>query len=148
MHPGTASPTGGRLLVTYFPQNYIPLYGGGEDILHFILRCMVARAVYLKNGKIKKWAGQKRVESEKLFFENEKVRGDVFDPFEKILYEIEKDTKHINEKRKTFFRSSEVERVYFIVPYEYFDLSEVSEFEYSLSQIWKKVFDLVENYTP
>lgn len=109
---------------------------------------MVARAVFLKNGKNKKWAGQQRVESEKLFFENKKIRGDVFDPFEKILYEIEKDTKNINRKRKTFFKSSEVDRVYFIVPYEFFEFSQVRNFEYSLSKMWEEIYELVENYNP
>jgi len=89
-------------MVKYYPKNYIPVNGGGESLFHFILRCLFCKAIYEKNREFREAPGQVLVESEKRFLEKMKHKGDVFDPFTKVLYEIQRDSKEIRSKKGIF----------------------------------------------
>jgi len=128
-------------MVKYYPRNYIPIYGGGESLLHFILRCLFCRALYIKNLELREKDNQVLFESEKEFFPNKKYRGDVFDPFTKVLYEIQRDSKEIRKKKRIFNRSSEIEFVKFINPLGF---SKAEEFEGLLEDIWDEVQGVIE----
>jgi len=127
--------------VKYFPKKYIPIYGGGESLLHFILRCLFCRALYVKNLELRENDNQVLFESEKEFFSHKKYRGDVFDPFTKVLYEIQRDSKEIRKKKRIFNRSSEIEFVKFINPLGF---SKTEEFEGLLAQIWEELSGVIE----
>ncbi|MBU7028634.1 MAG: hypothetical protein HXS48_16990 [Theionarchaea archaeon] len=127
-------------MVKYYPKNYIPIYGGGESLLHFILRCLFCRALYIKNLEPRENDNQVLFESEKEFFSNKRYRGDVFDPFTCVLYEIQRDSKEIR-KKKIFNRSSEIEFVKFI---NSLGFTKAQEFEGLLEDIWDEVEGVIE----
>jgi len=81
------------------------------------------------------------VESEKRFFEKMKHRGDVFDPFTKVLYEIQRDSKEIRSKKGIFYRSREIEFIKFINPSGFTDSE---SFEVLLAQIWEEIQGVIE----
>ena len=124
-----------------FPKNYIPVNGGGESLFHFVLRCLFSKAVYEKNREFRKRPWENLVESEKQFFEKLKHRGDVYDPFTKVLYEIQRDATEIKKKKDIFYKSKDIELIKFINP-EGFPDSMV--FEGILAEIWEEVRRCVE----
>ena len=125
-----------------FPKNYIPVNGGGESLFHFVLRCLFSKAVYEKNREFRKRRGENLVESEKQFFEKMKHRGDVYDPFTKVLYEIQRDAKGI-EKKGIFYKSKDVELIKFINPDGFPDSD---QFEGILTEIFKEVQRCVDEF--
>ena len=120
----------------YFPKNFIPVNGGGESLLHFVLRCLFCKAVYEKNREYTTRIGEVLVESEKRFFEKMKHRGDVYDPITKVLYEIQRNAEEIRTKKGVFSRSREIEFIKFINPD---GLEEAVEFEELLERVWKEI---------
>ena len=124
-----------------FPKNFIPVHGGGESLFHFVLRCLLSKAVYEKNREFRKRPGENLVESEKQFFEKLKHRGDVYDPFTKVLYEIQRDAKKIKKKQGIFYRSKDVELVKFINPDGF---CESDQFEGILTEMWEEINRCVE----
>ena len=128
-------------MVKYYPKNYIPVNGGGESLFHFILRCLFCKCIYEKNRELREIPGQVLVESEKRFFEKMKHRGDVFDPFTKVLYEIQRDSKEIRSKKGVFYRSREIEFIKFINPSGF---SNAESFEVLLVQIWEEIQGVIE----
>ncbi len=128
-------------MVKYYPKNYIPIYGGGESLLYFILRCLFCRALYVKNLELRENDNQVLFESEKEFFSDKKYRWDVFDPFTKVLYEIQRDSKEIRRKKRIFNRSSEIEFVKFINPLGF---TKAQEFERLLMKTWDELQGVVE----
>ena len=125
----------------YYPKNYIPIHGGGESLFHFVLRCLFCKAVYEKNIELREKSSQVLVESEKEFFENKKFRGDVFDPFTSVLYEIQRDWRVIRKKKRIFYKNSEIEFIKFINPAGFKDSE---EFEGLLTQIWEELSGVIE----
>ncbi|MBU7045078.1 MAG: hypothetical protein HXS54_01465 [Theionarchaea archaeon] len=123
-------------MVKYYPKNFIPVNGGGESLMHFILRCLFCKAVYEKNREYRTRVGELLVESEKMFFEKMKHRGDVYDPKTRVLYEIQKNSEEIRTKKGIFYRSKDIEFIKFINP-EGFSSSE--EFQELLESIWKEI---------
>jgi hypothetical protein len=117
--------------------------GGGESLFHFVLRCLFSKAVYEKNREFRKRPGENLVESEKQFFEKLKHRGDVYDPFTRVLYEIQRDAKEIKKKKGVFYRSKDVDLVKFINP-EVFPDSD--QFEGILAEIFKEINRCVEEF--
>ena len=109
-------------------MNYIPLHGGRESLFHFVLRCLFSKAVYEKNIELREKSSQVLVEGEKEFFENKKFRGDVFDPFTKVLYEIQRDWREIRKKKRIFYKCEEIELIKFINPEGFTDSEEFEEF--------------------
>jgi len=81
------------------------------------------------------------VESEKEFFQNKKFRGSVYDPFTRVLYEIQKDSKEIRRKKKIFYKSSDITFIKFINP---FGFSDARELEILLTQIWGELQGVIE----
>ncbi|MBU7027100.1 MAG: hypothetical protein HXS48_09160 [Theionarchaea archaeon] len=65
----------------------------------------------------------------------------MFDPFTKVLYEIQRDSKEIRKKKRIFNRSSEIEFVKFINPLGF---SKTEEFEGLLAQIWEELSGVIE----
>lgn len=114
---------------------------GGESLFHFVLRCLFCKAVYEKNIELKERSGQILVESEREFFQNKKYRGDVFDPFTNVLYEIQKDWKGIRRKKKIFYKISDITFIKFINPLGF---SSAREFEGLLVQIWGEIERVIE----
>ncbi len=108
----------------YYPKDFIPIHGGGESLFHFVLRCLFCKALYEKNNELREKSSQVLVESEKEFFPNKKFRGDVFDPFTKVLYEIQRDLTEIRKKKRIFYKSSEIEFIKFINPAGFTDSEE------------------------
>ena len=90
----------------------------------------------MKNREVRKRPWENLVESEKQFFEKMKHRGDVFDPFTKVLYEIQRDAKGIEKKRGIFYKSKDIELVKFINPDGFPDSD---QFEGILTEIFKEV---------
>ena len=64
----------GEDMVRYYPKNFIPVNGGGESLVHFVLRCLFCKAVYERNREYRKVRRELLVESEKRFFEKMKHR--------------------------------------------------------------------------
>ena len=128
-------------MVKYYPKNFIPVHGGGESLFHFILRCLFCKAVYEKNRVHREKPGQLLVESEKRFFEKMKHRGDVYDPFTKVLYEIQKNSEEIRIKKGIFYRSKEVDFIKFINPAGF---SDAEDFEKMLNDIWEEIQGAIE----
>ncbi|KYK35289.1 MAG: hypothetical protein AYK19_22480 [Theionarchaea archaeon DG-70-1] len=110
-------------------------------LLHFIIRCLFCRAFYIKNLELRENDNQVLFESEKEFFSDKKYRGDVFDPFTCVLYEIQRDSKEIRKKKRIFNRSSEIEFVKFINPLGF---SKAEEFEGLLTEIWDEIQGVIE----
>lgn len=98
---------------TYFPRNYIPLPRGGEEVIHFLTRCLVAYYVFKKNGGEKDWTGQRVVESEKHILRNRRFRADVYDPFTKLVFEVETraNSQKFKKKVKAYEYSGDVKGV-------------------------------------
>ena len=104
--------------------------------MHFILRCLFCKAVYEKNREYRTRVGELLVESEKMFFEKMKHRGDVYDPMTKVLYEIQKNPEKIRFKKGVFYRNKDIEFIKFINP-EGFPDSE--KFKKLLESIWEEI---------
>ena len=130
----------GEDMVKYYPKNFIPVNGGGEPLMHFVLRCLFCKAVYEKNREYRTREGELLVESEKRFFEKMKHSGDVYDPVTKILYEIQRNAEEIRGKKGIFYRSREIEFIKFISPD---GLTEAEEFEELLERVWEEIQDCV-----
>ena len=95
----------------------------------------------MKNLELRENDGQVLFESEKEFFSDRKYRGDVFDPFTCVLYEIQRDWREIRKKKRIFYKCSDIELVKFINPEGFKDSA---EFEGLLAQIWEELSGVIE----
>ena len=113
----------------------------GESRYFTLFYYLFSKAVYEKNREFRKRPWENLVESEKQFFEKLKHRGDVYDPFAKVLYEIQRDAKGIEKKKGIFYKSKDVELIKFINPDGFPDSG---QFEEILTKMWEEIYQCVE----
>ena len=87
-----------------------------ESLISLCFTLFVFKSCLWKNREFRKRSWENLVESEKQFFEKLKHRGDVYDPFTKVLYEIQRDAKAIEKKKGIFYKSKDVELIKFNKP--------------------------------